>query len=118
MPTVTRAPNADSWGLNHITEMHIMSDEEYNTVATLRVMPESPDIDLNALKESITSVTPSNMKVHAIAEQPIAFGLVALDTFVLTNDKDGCDLDPVRDAYYALDGVSEVDVTDVGRILD
>ena len=95
-----------------------MSNAEYNMVATLRVMPESLEVDLNALKESIKNATPANMKVHAIAEQPIAFGLVALDTVVLTNDKDGGDLDPVRDAYHALDGVSEVDVTDVGRILD
>ncbi|MCC7569545.1 MAG: elongation factor 1-beta [Candidatus Methanofastidiosa archaeon] len=91
---------------------------EYNMVATLRVMPEGVDIDLGALKDRIIAATPTNMKVHAIQEQPIAFGLVALDTIVLTNDKDGGDLDPVRDAYYDLEGVSEVDVTDVGRIID
>ncbi|MBN1786513.1 MAG: elongation factor 1-beta [Candidatus Methanofastidiosa archaeon] len=91
--------------------------KDFNLLATIRVMPEGVEVDLEALKESIRSATPSDREVHRIDEEPIAFGLIALNVLVLSNDKEGGDVDPVAEAYSVLDDVSEVDVIDVRRLL-
>jgi elongation factor 1-beta len=92
-----------------------MSD--FNTVATIRVMPEGVETDLEALKAKIQDAVPDNMKIHKIEEEPIAFGLVALNVMILTSDKEGGDLDPAKEAFETLDHVSEIDITDVRRLL-
>ena len=48
-------------------------------VNTLKVMPESPEVDLEALKAAITDAMPADAELHEITEEPIAFGLVALN---------------------------------------
>lgn len=48
-------------------------------VATLKIMPESPDVDLEALKAAIQAAMPAEAEFHKIEEEPIAFGLVALN---------------------------------------
>ncbi|MBQ6139075.1 MAG: elongation factor 1-beta, partial [Methanobrevibacter sp.] len=45
-------------------------------VNTLKVMPESPEVDLEALKAAITDAMPADAELHEITEEPIAFGLV------------------------------------------
>jgi elongation factor 1-beta len=91
--------------------------KDFNLVATIRVMPEGLEVDLEALKARIEEATPSDREVHRIDNEPIAFGLVALNVLVLSNDKEGGDVDPVVDLYSELEGVSEVDVIDVRRLL-
>ena len=56
------------------------------------------------------------MKIHKIEEEPIAFGLVALNVFVLLNDAEG-GVEEIVDNIKGVEGVSEVDVTDVRRLL-
>ena len=46
-------------------------------VNTLKVMPESPEVDLEALKAAITDAMPADAELHEITEEPIAFGLVS-----------------------------------------
>ncbi|MEA1994476.1 MAG: elongation factor 1-beta [Euryarchaeota archaeon] len=89
---------------------------EYNTVAILRVMPESPELDKEALKKSIENGVPQNMKIHKIEEEPIAFGIVALNAFVLLNDKEG-GVENIEKEIKDIKDVSEVDTTDVRRLL-
>lgn len=91
--------------------------KDFNLLATIRVMPDSAETDLEALKKALKDVTPSDREVHDIEDDPIAFGLVALKVLVLSNDKEGGDVDPVVEAYSALDNVGEVDVVDVRRLL-
>ncbi len=52
-------------------------------VNTLKVMPESPEVDLEALKAAITDAMPADAELHEITEEPIAFGLVALNVLDL-----------------------------------
>lgn len=88
-----------------------------NLIATLRVLPESPEVDLEALEESIKALVPSPMELHAIEREPIAFGLVALNIIVLTTDDDKGDVTPLEESIQAIDAVSQVEVTDVRRTL-
>ncbi len=89
---------------------------DYNVVAIVRVMPVSPETDREKLKTEIGGKIPENMKIHKIEEEPIAFGLVALNVFVLLNDAEG-GVEEIVDNIKGVEGVSEVDVTDVRRLL-
>ena len=42
-------------------------------VATMKIMPESPDVDLEALKSAIKEAMPADAEFHKIDEEPIAF---------------------------------------------
>jgi elongation factor 1-beta len=87
----------------------------YNVVATIRVLPESPEVDREALKREIEKTIPTTMALHKIEEEPIAFGLVALNLIILTTDKEGGDTTLLEDALRNLPNVSGVEVTDVRR---
>ena len=58
-------------------------------VATLKIMPESPDVDLEALKVAIQAAMPAEAEFHKIEEEPIAFGLVALNLIFIIEDGEG-----------------------------
>jgi elongation factor 1-beta len=86
-------------------------------IATLRVLPESPEVDLESLETSIRGLIPSHMELHEVNKEPIAFGLVALNVVVLTTDDDKGDVTPLEEGIQGLDTVSQVEVTDVRRTL-
>ena len=52
---------------------------------TLKVMPESPDVDLQALKERIAEA----VDVKQIVDKPVGFGLVMLEVLLVFDDKIG-----------------------------
>jgi elongation factor 1-beta len=89
----------------------------YNMVATLRIFPESPEVDLDSLEESVKTLVPSQMEFHKIEREPIAFGLTALNVFVLTTDDEKGDITPLEESIQKLDNVSQVEVIDVRRTL-
>ena len=47
-------------------------------LTTMKIMPDSPDVDLEAIKATIKDSMPEGAELHDIAEEPIAFGLVAI----------------------------------------
>lgn len=89
----------------------------FNLIATLRVLPESVDVDLDALEKSIRGLIPSHMEIHTVEREPIAFGLVALRVTLLTTDNEKGDITPVEEGIQSLDAVSQVEVVDVRRTL-
>jgi elongation factor 1-beta len=88
-----------------------------NLIATLRIFPESPEVDLESLEESIRNLVPSHMELYKVEKEPIAFGLVALNIMVITTDDDKGDVTPLEENIQGLDLVSQVEVTDVRRTL-
>jgi len=89
---------------------------EYNVVTIAKVMPVSPETDREELKKDIEGKIPHNMKLHKIEEEPIAFGLVALNVFVLLNDAEG-GVEDIEKKIREINDVSEVDIVDVRRLL-
>ena len=85
-------------------------------LATIKVMPESPDVDLEKMKTDIQAVIPEGTEFHKIEEEPIAFGLVALNVMVIVGDEEG-GTEPVEESLAKIDNVSNVTVTDVGRLM-
>ena len=87
-------------------------------IITMKLMPESPDTDLEDLKSKIKE------KVIAFAgegemrfeEAPIGFGLSAVNvTFVM--DESGESIDKLEEDLKQLEGVASLEVTDMRRAL-
>ena len=79
---------------------------------TLRLMPESADVDLARLEADIKS----RVKVHSISREPIAFGLEALRVVAVVPDAAG-GTEPLERELSTLAGVGNVQVVDVRRLL-
>lgn len=86
-----------------------------DVAAILKVMPESPEIDLEALKETIKNTIDEN-SFERIEEEPIGFGLIALNVTIVVDDGEG-GTEPAEEALAALDEVQSVEVTDVRRLM-
>ena len=87
-----------------------------DVLATMKIMPESPDVDLEAIKSTIESSMPEGAKIHEIAEEPIAFGLVAIILSFITEDGEGGS-EPVEEMVSAIDDVASIEITGVGRLM-
>ncbi|MCE5213679.1 MAG: elongation factor 1-beta [Methanobacterium sp.] len=85
-------------------------------VATIKVMPESPDIDLEKTKEDIIKSIPEGTEFHKIEEEPIAFGLVALKVMVVVDDGEG-GTEKVEEVLSEIENISSVEVEDVRRLM-
>ena len=75
----------------------------------LRVMPESPDVDLEALKEEIKKILPG---VKQVVEEPIGFGLKALKLVVVVSDQGG-ETDAVEAKLSGLAGVERAEIVEL-----
>ena len=85
-------------------------------VNTLKVMPESPEVDLEALKAAITDAMPADAELHEITEEPIAFGLVALILNFTIEDGEG-GTESTEEFISGLDDVASIEITGIGRLM-
>lgn len=74
----------------------------------IKVMPESPEIDREAIKEIIKGKIP---RVQEIREEPIAFGLVALKVVVVVPDAEG-QTETVESALNSIEGVERAEIVE------
>lgn len=88
-------------------------------VVTLKIMPESPDIDLDAVQvaaeTAINTFTGEDGEKRA-SQEPVAFGLKALKIMFVMDEKIGS-TESLEQALAAIDGVNSVDVVDVRRAI-
>jgi elongation factor 1-beta len=87
-----------------------------NVIISLRVMPESPEIDLTELegkiKEKVVAFAgEGEMRVDI---QPIAFGLKALNIIFVSDEQKGT-TESLEKEIEQIEGVNSVEVTDVRR---
>ena len=60
--------------------------------ARLKVMPQSPEIDLDALQDRLENSLPEGAKISRVDRYDVAFGLVALlPTVIVPDDAGGSD---------------------------
>ena len=85
-------------------------------LTTMKIMPDSPDVDLEAIKATIKDSMPEGAEIHDIAEEPIAFGLVAIILNFITEDGEGGS-EAVEEMVQAIDGVASFEITGVGRLM-
>jgi elongation factor 1-beta len=84
-------------------------------LVTLKVMPESPDVDLQRLKDAIEKLE-CNGRFNKIEEEPIAFGLVALKPSFVVAESEGT-TDELEEAIRNIKGVRDVRVIGATRLL-
>jgi len=83
--------------------------------AEIKVMPESPEIDLDALQERLEASLPEGAKINGFQRDDVAFGLVALlPTVIVPDDAGGTEA--VEEAFSEVESVEAVEVGDVGRL--
>ena len=83
--------------------------------AKMKIMPESPDIDLDDLQERLEASLPEGAKINGFERDEVAFGLVALlPTVIVPDDAGGTEA--AEESFSDVDGVESVSVENVGRI--
>ena len=83
--------------------------------AKMKVMPQSPEVDLDDLQERLENALPEGAKISRVDREDVAFGLIALFPTVVIPDEAG-GTDTVEEACSGVDGVESVGVDEVGRI--
>ena len=88
-----------------------------SVVVTLKIMPESPDTDLDKIKEQAKKeIAAFGGDVGKEEIKPVAFGLKEiLLYFVMDESKGGTD--KLEDKVRTISGVVSVEVTDVRRAI-
>lgn len=74
-----------------------------NVAVSLKIMPESPDTDLEKIKEEISK----KIEVKDSKIEPLAFGLKVLKILIIVPDKG---LENIESEIKSINGVSEVEV--------
>ena len=87
-------------------------------IVTLKIMPESPDIDLSKVEETALGLIKGKYgDVESKTEvQNVAFGLKALNLIIVIDESQGT-TDEVEAKISEVEGVNSVEVTDVRRAL-
>jgi len=75
----------------------------------LRVMPESPEINIEDLKKALKAKLPG---IQEIKEEPIGFGLKALKVLAVVNDAGG-ETDAVEKSLNQVPGVERAEIIEV-----
>ena len=75
----------------------------------VRVMPESPEIDLEKLKSALKQKLPG---IQDIQEEPIGFGLKALKLVAVVNDAGG-ETDAIEGKLNTIPGVERAEIVEV-----
>lgn len=93
----TYARNADTRG------HEIMGD----VVIIVKVMPESPDVDLEALKSAIKAKYPGTKDIQ---EEPIGFGLSSLKVAIVIPDGQAGASEEAETILASIDGVQSAEI--------
>ena len=88
-----------------------------DVIITLKIMPESPDVNLGAIGSEISKLVDDfGGEVGKTEEEPVAFGIKALKVIFVADESKGS-TDNLEEKVSALPGVESVEVTDVRRAL-
>ncbi len=85
-----------------------------DVLVTFRVLPDSVETDLKLLAEQMKAIRTAEL--HGLEEEPIAFGLVALRPSFAAEDAEDA-VEGIERELRKIEGVSEVDVLEVTRLL-
>ncbi len=77
----------------------------------LKLMPESPDTDLEKIKKEVKKL----IDVSDMDEEKVAFGLKAVMVSTVVKDDEG-GTDEVEERLKGIEGIQSVDVEDVQKL--
>ena len=86
-----------------------------NVVVTMRIMPESPEVNLEWVeKEAAKVLAKFGCEIGKKEISPVAFGINALNLFFVMDEKKGS-TEHMEEKLAAIPGVNSVTVDDVRR---
>jgi translation elongation factor aEF-1 beta len=74
------------------------------------------DVSADNIAVSINDMTSEVGVVHTVETKPLAFGLMFVEAFCVIQEGDGT-VDAFEDAMRAIDGVGEIQVVEIGRLM-
>lgn len=79
----------------------------------LKIMPESPEVDMAKLQEDIKAKVPGiqDMKV-----EPIGFGLSSIKIAMITEDDEGA-ADKIEGLFVGIEGIDRAEIESLNRML-
>lgn len=88
-----------------------------NVIVTMRIMPESVDINLDDLRQQATkAIADFGGEVGKFEIEPVAFGLKALKLFFVMPEEKGSTYE-LEQTIAKIPGVTSVNVDDVRRAI-
>ena len=85
-------------------------------VAVFKIMPDSPETDLDAIESSIRDLVPADVTVEQTETEAVAFGLEALMLTLSMPDSEEISADDMEQDFAKVENVESVECTDVGRL--
>ncbi len=83
-------------------------------IIQFKIMPTSPDVDMDSLKENAISLVKKEGNVLKSEIEPIAFGLKALNIYAMLDESKGSP-DDLMSKIESLDDVESVEIVSVSR---
>jgi|YelNatPaOPRAMG01_1025707.scaffolds.fasta_scaffold35779_1 elongation factor 1-beta len=80
-----------------------------------RLLPESPDQDIDSLMGRLKSALPPEVKLRASEVRPFAFGLKAIEILVVFKDEGGLS-EQTENALQQVPGIQSVEVLEMGLL--
>lgn len=87
-------------------------------VVTLKVTPESPDVNLEVLDERASAIILKYGKIYKQRIEPVAFGINALAYEIIMEENTAGGTEPIETEIKEIPGVGDVQVTDVTRMFE
>jgi elongation factor 1-beta len=86
-------------------------------VITIKIMPSSPQADLEQIKEKADSeIIKFGGRVGKVEEKPVAFGLKALNIIFVSDESKGS-TDKLEENIRKIKDVNSAEITDVRRAI-
>lgn len=89
-----------------------------NAVITVKIMPQSPEVDLAKIEEKAKKLIAdfAGEGETKSEQEPVAFGLKALKIIFVMDESKGSP-DPVAEKITQLEGVNSAEIVDVRRAI-
>ena len=83
-----------------------------NAIVTFKIMPESPDVDFEAIKEKALVIAKEKGAKGEMQSkiEPLAFGLKQVLVYAMYEMEDGKDFDEISEEMKKIEGVSEAEI--------
>ena len=80
-----------------------------------RLLPESPDADMEDLKQKIEAALPEGARIANLSIKPFAFGLNAIEVVVVVGDEAGIS-DRTEESLSSISGIQSIETLEMSLL--